>query len=727
MMPAADGGRRCRRRRRRRHTPLLAPLLLLATCIAGAGVGAEADEAEQLAQASALHAEALAAEETSPRHAASLYARAARLRPVQWESTLRLGTLLLREGSGWGVEGEGGRRRRLAEAEQALRYTVGRAARRRGVDVCAARTNLGVLLAKRAAEYDGDVSGSGGGDGDDDSDDDHHDDALAAAAMSRGAALRRSAEALQQYEAAAAAAGAVGAAHHSAEGGGGGAGDGGGARPRSGCPAARLNAARLLTQIAAVAPPVPAGQWRAKAMGTGAGGTLGVLGEGPTSMRLRAAQHYAALLRDEVWQREPGNADAASLGLHVLLHASSIIVRRGAQKRLSGSSSAASGGLNSGGAQGEQQQEEEEEEEGLGCEEPLTQFVAGLGADALALLGRAALSAGDTRAAAAHTAASLAASLSRESAEPRLQPKLVLKKPTESQSPQRLQMSIIESSSSTPSPPLTGHPVAHATHGLLAEKAGHLEEAVAAFRTAVRAASMYGAAPDAAGTGGPTRAAHSAYNNLGNMLQATGRVPEALGAYDDALGLRPADAEAWNNRAVALYVCARQSLCPPPPPPAHTHPPTLTSERPALTGISACIYTHCRQESEEAGRPPRHTHWCVFQVCVPSAAVRSCLLVRSGPRPAPRLCASLWGADVHQDLHLRLARPRRRPRHAAPLHARLAERGWAAGAAALASAGVSAPPAADAYHRGSPRAARGGGARLGAGAAGRRGGSSGRR
>jgi protein O-mannosyl-transferase len=48
-----------------------------------------------------------------------------------------------------------------------------------------------------------------------------------------------------------------------------------------------------------------------------------------------------------------------------------------------------------------------------------------------------------------------------------------------------------------------------------------------------------------------------AYNNLGNVLFETGRVPEAIGQYEKALQLNPGMVEAHNNLGLALYQTGR--------------------------------------------------------------------------------------------------------------------------------------------------------------------------
>eukprot|EP01045_Picozoa_sp_COSAG04_P021125 COSAG04_NODE_2239_length_4464_cov_4.122940_8_plen_117_part_01 len=96
------------------------------------------DPAEALRQSTAAHDQAVGAESVDAARAEALYRRALGIRPQQWESSLRLGTLLMGQGVG-----------REAEAEAALRYTIDIGVRRRA-DLCAPRTNLGVLLTERA-------------------------------------------------------------------------------------------------------------------------------------------------------------------------------------------------------------------------------------------------------------------------------------------------------------------------------------------------------------------------------------------------------------------------------------------------------------------------------------------------------------------------------------------------------------------------------------------------
>ena len=99
------------------------------------GTGApDAALLEQARTAAAIHDEAVHADLSGDAvKAARLYRRALKVRPGQWESSLRLGTLNLRLS-------------RAAEAEDALRYTIALGERQSQVDLCAARTNLGVLL-----------------------------------------------------------------------------------------------------------------------------------------------------------------------------------------------------------------------------------------------------------------------------------------------------------------------------------------------------------------------------------------------------------------------------------------------------------------------------------------------------------------------------------------------------------------------------------------------------
>lgn len=89
---------------------------------------------EQARAAAATHDEAVRADLSGDvAKAARLYRRALQVRPSQWESSLRLGTLNLHLN-------------RAAEAEDALRYTIALGEQLPQVDLCAARTNLGVLL-----------------------------------------------------------------------------------------------------------------------------------------------------------------------------------------------------------------------------------------------------------------------------------------------------------------------------------------------------------------------------------------------------------------------------------------------------------------------------------------------------------------------------------------------------------------------------------------------------
>jgi Flp pilus assembly protein TadD len=90
--------------------------------------------ARALHDSTAAHGAAVQADLSGDAETAGrLYRKALRLRPEQWESSLRLGTLNLRLD-------------RSQEAEDALRHTIALGEQRPHVDLCAARTNLGVLL-----------------------------------------------------------------------------------------------------------------------------------------------------------------------------------------------------------------------------------------------------------------------------------------------------------------------------------------------------------------------------------------------------------------------------------------------------------------------------------------------------------------------------------------------------------------------------------------------------
>lgn len=122
----------------RRKIGLRVAAAVLAATAAGvlpvAAGGPDAALLEQARAAAATHDEAVRADLSGDvNKAAKLYRRALQVRPTQWESSLRLGTLNLRLN-------------RAAEAEDALRYTVALGEQRPEVDLCAARTNLGVLL-----------------------------------------------------------------------------------------------------------------------------------------------------------------------------------------------------------------------------------------------------------------------------------------------------------------------------------------------------------------------------------------------------------------------------------------------------------------------------------------------------------------------------------------------------------------------------------------------------
>jgi Flp pilus assembly protein TadD len=49
----------------------------------------------------------------------------------------------------------------------------------------------------------------------------------------------------------------------------------------------------------------------------------------------------------------------------------------------------------------------------------------------------------------------------------------------------------------------------------------------------------------------------NAYNNLGNIYNRTGDLPQALQNYNQAIALAPADSLAYNNRA-AIYYAMKQ-------------------------------------------------------------------------------------------------------------------------------------------------------------------------
>ena len=167
--------------------------------------------------------------------AGRLYRKALRLRPEQWESSLRLGTLNLR------LE-------RSAEAEHALRYVIALGEQQPHVDLCAARTNLGVLLFSASS--------------------------AATAPAQQREATAWAAEALGHHEAAAAA---------------------------GTCNSARLNAAKLLADIAAREPPLPRDV-----------PGIGQLAESQDQLQTAAAVHYGAALAAALSQGDTGIADAAA-------------------------------------------------------------------------------------------------------------------------------------------------------------------------------------------------------------------------------------------------------------------------------------------------------------------------------------------------------------------------------------------------------------------------------
>ena len=219
-----------------RRAALLALLLALTLQPAGSDGDVAADVSKVLQDATAAH-DAAVQEDLAGNAglAARLYRRALQLRPAQWESSLRLGTLQLRM-------------QRQPEAEAALRYTIAIAEQRSGVDLCAARTNLGVLLSSRANAAEPSEAGQ------------------------RDAAIL-AAESLSQYEAAAAA---------------------------GRCNTARLNAARLLQETAERSVPLPAVP------------NLGQLGEPPQRLRTAAVVHYSVALAAALKQGDAEIADAAA-------------------------------------------------------------------------------------------------------------------------------------------------------------------------------------------------------------------------------------------------------------------------------------------------------------------------------------------------------------------------------------------------------------------------------
>jgi tetratricopeptide (TPR) repeat protein len=191
--------------------------------------------AQVLHDAAAAHDEAVRADLSGDvEKAARLYRRALEVRPEQWESSLRLGTLNLRL-------------QRTAEAESALRYTIALAEQHQRVDLCAARTNLGVLLFSASSS---------------------------AAPNKQRQATGWAAEALTQYEAAASA---------------------------GTCNIARLNAARLLADIAERDPPLPRDV-----------PGVGQLSDSQEQLKTAAAVHYGAALAVAIEQDDTATADASA-------------------------------------------------------------------------------------------------------------------------------------------------------------------------------------------------------------------------------------------------------------------------------------------------------------------------------------------------------------------------------------------------------------------------------
>ena len=51
-----------------------------------------------------------------------------------------------------------------------------------------------------------------------------------------------------------------------------------------------------------------------------------------------------------------------------------------------------------------------------------------------------------------------------------------------------------------------------------------------------------------------TRKIQIAWNNKGNVLTKLNKSDEALKAYDKAIEINPQNADAWNNKGVALII-----------------------------------------------------------------------------------------------------------------------------------------------------------------------------
>ena len=196
----------------------------------------------QLVEATALHDQAVTAEVQDVEVALALYRQALRVRPVQWESSLRLGTLLMAQPSS----------ARRAEAEATLRYTVNLSSQRAGVEQCAPRTNLGVLLTELAFE----PADDGGPE-----------------RASLASAATMATEALAQFDVAV----------------------------RAGnCNIARMNAGRLLLDAAKVAP-LP-----------GEPDPLGLVGASAEALRGAARKQYAAALTVALQEDEVDTIDGAA-------------------------------------------------------------------------------------------------------------------------------------------------------------------------------------------------------------------------------------------------------------------------------------------------------------------------------------------------------------------------------------------------------------------------------
>ena len=86
--------------------------------------------------------------------------------------------------------------------------------------------------------------------------------------------------------------------------------------------------------------------------------------------------------------------------------------------------------------------------------------------------------------------------------------------------------------------------MAHNNLGNLLFQTGHVDNAIAHYRTALQIKPDYA----------------EAHNNLGNALLQKGRVDEAIAHFQRAFQLKPNNAEVLNNLALALAICPQASL-----------------------------------------------------------------------------------------------------------------------------------------------------------------------